>query len=528
MSMGLDRRSLLRGVAGAAALSLLPRSSSAANESQNREDRATSPNILWVMADQFRKQAVGFMGQDSVHTPNLDRLAGQGAIFTNAISDVPVCTPNRACQFSGQNSIRTGVLCNDTSLLPQFRTLGDRAKAAGYKTAYFGKWHLGYRREPGASLGYVPPDLRHGFDTWYATQEISPFLQPHFIGDAKQPTAKPGWAPDMLTDVACDYLSKHDRSKPFCMVVSFGPPHNMSGPGLDERFSPRAYPAYKFWKEYGGERPPISMGYKAPAQDEQYYLQGGDCYRRPIRANAADDVIIEQSKCIQGYFGSVTAIDRVVGRLLQQLEASQLTENTIVIFTSDHGEMLASHGLFAKDEFYQESVGIPLIIRWPGKVRAARYDNVVSSIDFLPTLADLAGLDTVGFDGQSCGQLLRGAQQSVRQYAYGSYFQGSPTEGPRHFRSVYTKDLTYAMCDGTYCYRFSPEVMFDRSSDPYELKPIHRGMGRDNDMNSLQELLRAELDKLGDPFFSHIWEPQMRGRPANYGFYDAMISKVLS
>jgi arylsulfatase A-like enzyme len=513
----------MQGAAGVAAMSLLERAGVAAGQ-------AARPNIVWVMADQFRKQALGFMKQDSVWTPNLDRMASEGAAFTNAISAVPICTPNRCVEFSGRYSVHTNVLANGCSLMPEYKTLGDYAKAAGYQTGYIGKWHLGDRQVPGSDSGYVPPELRHGFETFYVTQGITPFAQTYFDGDAKTRTAPAeGWAPDNEAKRAAAFVAGRDKAKPFCLVVSFGPPHNGNGPGYDDRFMPREYAEYEAWVKGGkkGKRPPATLGYASKPEDEALYVQGGKFYRRPIRANAEDSALIEESKCIQGYFGAVTGIDRAVGTILKVLDDEGVADNTIVLFTADHGEMMCSHGDFAKDKPFQESIGIPLIVRWPGRVKAGSYAMPVNSVDLLPTLLGLAAVQGGETDGQDLSPLLRGRKQATRELAYGAFYYGAPTEEPRHFRAVYAKDVTYVVGSNSIVSEIGREVMWDRTTDPYEMKPVHRGMGRDKELDAWQAKLRAELQRVGDPYFADVWDRLATGQDADYNFYTKMMDQAM-
>ena len=520
MNSLLNRRDVLRGGAALTALSFFERTPLAATP-------AVRPNIVWIMADQLRKQALGYLNADDVSTPNLDKLAAESASFTNAISTVPICTPNRCVQFTGKYSMRTNVIANGTSLMPEHKTLGDYTSAAGYETMYIGKWHLGDHKLPDTDPGYVPPELRHGFQHFHATQGIQPFNQNYFIDDARRSVFEDGWAPDNEARHLTEFLDKRDKSKPFCAVVSFGPPHNSGGKGYEDRFMPRQAEAFFAWKRHPtGKRPPATGGYAAKPEDEALYIKGGKNYRRPLRANSVEDQYTEESKCIQGYYGAVTGIDHAVGTILASLEAQGLAKNTIVLFTADHGEMMTSHGMYAKDQPYQESIGIPLIVRYPGKIAAQSHDAPIGSVDFLPTLMGLANIPTHDIDGQNLAPLLIGHKQELHKYAFGGFYQGSPTEDPRHFRAVYTKDQTYVVCSDTYVPVYGAEVFFDRTTDPFEMKPIHRGDGHDKKLDEMQAILRAELDRIGDPYFADVWDRNQKGQKPDYSFYDRMMAKA--
>ena len=484
--------------------------------------RQTSPpNILFLMADQWRRQALGFMKQDLVETPNLDKFASQSTACMNALSTVPVCSPNRSCLFSGKYSLNNHVLCNETTLMPDKLTLGEFTKAAGYQTAYLGKWHMGFRKVKGSDISYIPPEIRHGFDHWFVEQTHEPFKQPYYVGDAmaRAPITGESWEPDTLAKHAVEYLESRDKAKPFCLVVSFGPPHTGGGPGFEGRFIPG-----KEFKETGR---PTNYGYSAPSEYESLYTPGGKCYNRPLRGNVPEIDDFERSKAIQGYFGALTSIDKAIGRILDTVDSDGLTKNTIVVFLADHGDMMGSHGRFGKDQYYQESSGIPMIYRYPGHIPAgAHYEGVVGSIDVLPTLLGLAGVTSKGLDGTDLSANMRGVKTKQPEFAYGSFFKGGFPEKSRMFRSIASVRYTYALNHGPYLKQFGPEVLFDRSHDPLELNPIKRGMGQDALMDDFKKKLAAHLSDLHDPFIETMWAGGPSGNNPDDSYYANIIASA--
>jgi len=474
------------------------------------------PNILFIMADQWRRQALGFMKQDIVSTPNLDKFATQGTVCMNALSTVPVCSPNRSCLFSGKYSLNNGVLCNETTLMARNQTLGEFCKAAGYQTAYMGKWHMGFRAEPGSDNSYIPPEIRHGFDDWFAEMTHEPFAQPFYINDAKKRVAQEGWEPDILANHAIGYLGRRDKTKPFCMVVSFGPPHTGGGPGFEGRFIPG--------KETKPNGNPSNYGYSAPAEYEALYEMGGKCYNRPIRGNVPEIEGFERSKAIQGYFGALTSIDTAIGRVLAEVDKQDLTKDTIVVFLADHGDMMGSHGRFGKDQYYQESSGIPMIFRYPGHIPVTKYDGVVGSIDVTPTLMGVAGVPAHGTDGNDLSAVLTGKSSRQPEFAYGSFFKGGFPENSRMFRSITTNRYTYALNHGPYDQQFGPEVMFDFQKDPLEMNPIKRGHGQDALMDEFKKRLTVHLNDLHDPFIQKMWSGGPNGSNPDDSYYTAIIN----
>jgi arylsulfatase A-like enzyme len=492
--------------------------------------KGARPNLLFIMADQWRKQAIGCMKQDKVSTPNLDKLAAQSAVFTNAYATVPVCSPNRACLLTGKYSLNNGLLCNETWLLPQHQTFGEVCKANGYQTAYLGKWHVGQteKNSPEVDKGYVPPEYRHGFDHWYKEEGHKPFDQPTFIGDALKSVKKSGWEADNLEQAAQDFLTGWDKTKPFSMVVSFGPPHTGGGTGFEDRFMPnyqKFTPGEESTKDW---TPKFGYGYSAPAEAEKIYEAGGECYQRPVRANVLPLDGYEKSKCVQGYYGAISSIDAAIGRLLARLESEGLAENTVVVFTADHGDMMGSHAKMAKDLWFQESAGVPLMMRWPGKIPVKTYANVTGTIDLMPTVLGLLGLAIPGeVDGSDYSALMRGGAMQMPEVVYSSYFQGSQGEGPRHFRSAQSERYTYVLTHGTYAaFVGAPEVLYDRESDPYEMKPIFRGQGRDTEMDKFKGMLTEHLRLLKDPFLEMVWAGGPNAAKPDNSFYDGLIDKA--
>ncbi len=522
----MKRRTFLKQSSGAAAgLSLMPRSFGAGPQT-------STPNIVFIMCDQWRKQAAGFMGADRVLTPHLDELAALSAVFTNAISTVPVCGPNRACLLSGKYSMHTGVLGNNCRLLPEHQTIGELSKSRGYQTAYIGKWHMGMNQQAvgGFALGYVAPEYRHGFDFWYTSEDHQPFHQPWFVGDDVAPTYPGGdWEPDHLEEVASGFVTKRDKSRPFSMVLSFAPPHTGGGPDFKDRFNPGKITATKTAEQLKG------YGYAAPEKYEKLYEIEGSCYSRPVRANVEPIPDFEESKCVQGYFGAITAIDDAMGRFFQTLEKEGVLENTLIVITSDHGEMMGSHGKMTKGIWYQEAIGIPMIIHYPAAVKPATYRCVFNSIDALPTILGLAGLPSPGnLDGTDFSPLLRGEPQKTPEYAFGAYFRGladgyETDAGWNQFRVVYTERYTYLLARTTYTSRVlkANELLFDRQVDPYEMKPIRRGDGQDETMDHFKVVLTAHLAGLNDPFITDVWPTSPSAEKADWSAYRKWFDKTL-
>ena len=329
------------------------------------------PNIILILTDQWRGQAIGAMNEDIVLTPRLDELASSGILFRNAYTTRAICGPSRACILSGQYPITTGVYGNSVRMSASSETLGTVAKANGYKTAYIGKWHL-----DGPDEGYVPPERRSGFDFWIMSNHHQPFNQPYYIQNSRNSVRKPDtWEPDWITDRAIEYIND-SQDNPFAIVLSYGPPHTGGGSGFEDRWQPGK-------RDKNGEID-YGYGYAAPDEYEQMYPDPENYPRRP-NVEAVGYYNDPSWPTLPGYFGAITSIDYNIGRLVDSLKKYNQFENTIIFFTSDHGEMLGSQGRMTKGIWYEESVKIPAIVSYPAKIAPLDIKNMFSTIDIFPT-----------------------------------------------------------------------------------------------------------------------------------------------
>ncbi|SED06354.1 Por secretion system C-terminal sorting domain-containing protein [Tenacibaculum sp. MAR_2009_124] len=480
-------------------------------EKKSAQER--KPNIILVMTDQWRRQALGFIRDgDPVRTPRLNRYKREDAVFfKNGIVNRPICGPNRANILTGQYNITNGVYGNKVRLSTKSNTLGDIAKANGYRTAFIGKWHLD---EAGAPSGYVPPSRRHGFDKWIATVGHSPFSQKVYIDDSREPTRATEWEPTWLTKKLITFIKDKENNngdKPFCAVLSLGPPHTGGGPGFEDRFQPG-----KRNKEgdikYG-------YGYAAPKKWEDLYPKPEQLPRRVNATKVRVRKTGEQDDVwptFPGYYGAVSSIDREFARLTKYLKDSNLFNNTIIVFTADHGELLGSHGRMTKGTWYEESVGVPMLISYPKKVDSKTEESPMSSIDIVPTILGLADINVPRYmDGFDYSKSLKGEQDILPEYAFCSMDQGEVAGTDRSWRSIYSDKYTYALANSSWrnfreldhIREEDKMVLYDKVKDPYEMSPIYRGMGYDEVIDDLHQKLVDHLDRMNDPFIELQWIP---------------------
>jgi arylsulfatase A-like enzyme len=448
-------------------------------------------NLVYIFADQWRKMAVGIEGQDKVITPNMDKFATESKIFDNAISTYPLCSPHRAALMTGKYPYSCGMWTNckigldETVMLkPQEETIGKTLKRNGYETAYIGKWHLdaselNFNKKPESGAinwdAYTPEgERRQGFDYWFSYGAMDKHLNPHYWKDTPAKIEPGKWSPEVETDVALDYLDNRDKSKPFCMFVSWNPPH-----------------------------PPYD---KVP---KKYVDMYDDI---PLRVNVPEEMRQDKKylRTIKEYFAAVTGLDENFKRILDYLKNNNLEEDTIVVLSADHGDMMGSQGLYGKNIWYEESINIPFMIRGKG-IKPGRTDCLFSSIDHMPTLLDLLEVDIPdSVQGQSFRALIEDKKMDEPETVFLSMIPGMPelVEPYRErglnnkafgWRGIRTKKHTYVIDNGTHPDENQKRYLYDNEKDPYQLNPITLSSDDERCMK-YDECLKGYFSKIKDPF----------------------------
>jgi len=476
MSGQFTRREFLKGSLAAAvaagAMSALPSSGAEGGELETRK-----PNVVFVFADQLRSQALGCYGDKQARTPNIDRLAAEGARFTNAISTWPVCSPYRAMLLTGRYPMSNGVVANDYCLWDNQDTIATALKARGYDTGYIGKWHL----DGGGDR--VPEDRRQGFDYWVPPNEV-----PMLSGSDPQV-----WRPEKQTDKAVSYIKEH-KGKPFCLFVSWNPPH-------DPYIAPDRFMSM-FPPDKMKLRPNVSESRLVSEQLEKHPIPAdttAGMSRAKWRKRLDSDDGVRQ--ILSGYYAATSGLDVCVGRIMDALTEAGVADDTILVFSSDHGDMLGSHRMCLKQEPFEESISIPFIVRYPRGVRKGTVtDGIISPVDVMPTLLALAGVESPnGVQGISLADAAKGKRSDqqdavliMKMLPGGNPWQiNAATE----WRGVRTKTHTYArLADG------GPWVLFDNKRDPYQLnnlvgEPAHKKL-----QEAMEARMQALLKKADDPF----------------------------
>lgn len=429
---------------------------------------AQRPNVLFVFADQLRASATGYGGDPNVSTPNLDRLAAQSLNFRNAVSVAPVCTPYRAALLTGRFPTSTGMFLNDAHLPSAEVTIAEVLKAAGYATGYIGKWHLdGHGRS-----AYIPPERRQGFDYWKAAECDHNYNRSHYYtGNSPEKLFWDGYDAFAQTKDVQQYLRGRAQrpGEPFCLFVSYGTPHFPHGTA----------PA-----EFKAKYPPEMIRFLPNVPPEQ----------------RNDKVRVEA----QGYYAHTEALDHCIGELVRTLDETGLRENTVFVFTSDHGEMMGSHGVrpYTKQVPYADSAHVPFLLRFPS-AHGATGRVVVTPLttpDIMPTLLRLARVTAPpSCEGRDLSALVTGAARELSEHdaLYMGVAPFASREDNTPYRAIRTSRYTYVRRPA------GPWMLFDDQADPHQLdnlvgQPAHAALVREMDQR-LSAALRAARDDFQSP-----------------------------
>lgn len=444
------------------------------------------PNIIYIFADQMRKHVLGCYGNETVPTPNFDAMAKSGVSFDNALSTWPVCSPYRAMLLTGMHSMRNGTVLNDTGMRDDLPTIAKVCKAQGYATGYIGKWHLEWNRNP-----FVPKDRRQGFDYWAVNNCTHRYMDNFYCTDTPENIQFKGYDAVVQTGLAVNYI-KQNRDNPFCLFMSWGPPHNPYNTA-PEKYKQRI-PLDKIdLRENVSERAVVDHLIERDKPSERLKKQ-----RKGSRAVLEDDERLKQQN-IQGYYAHTAALDDCIGTIRDALRKSGLSENTILVFSSDHGDMLGSHRMALKQMPFEESINVPFIVEYPRSVpKGKRTDALLTPIDVMPTLLSLAGLKCPELDGKDMSDAAKGGASDQRDAAL--LMKLLPGGGPylinaiTPWRGVRTKRYTYANL-----FEHGPWLLYDNQKDPYQLNNLINKPELAQLQVKLEKRMRELMKDAGDP-----------------------------
>jgi arylsulfatase A-like enzyme len=459
---------------------------------------ADRPNLLFVMGDQLRTMSCGYAGdryggtyagEPAPYTPNIDELAGESTDFRNAVSGYPVCAPHRASLMTGKYPSSTGMVINELRAMPDPDAIAHVLEAHGYRTGFIGKWHL-YGKHHGDRQQFVPPGpYRLGFDDYWAAFNFNHrYYKGSYYRDKFEKIEIEGFQPNTLTDLGIDFMRRaDDDDQPFALFLLLGPPHDPftweNTPATFEHlFKGKKFPDPPNFETEGAH-----AQYWAPGRDHEWWMENWYPKRFTYRA---------------AYAALTSALDWQIGRLTNALEDHGLADDTIMALNSDHGEMFGSQGRIAKKIFYEEAARVPMLMRWPGQIEEQITDTPFDVVDIAPTLLGLMDLPVpASMEGRDLSHVALGESGGPTREA-------TLMQGMGHTYKWHNGDEWRAARDERYTYARhldGPEFLFDNVNDPYQQNNLIRDADHRGARRRLKDYMRAEMEKLNDPFKPTTW-----------------------
>ena len=426
--------------------------------------RRAQPNLLFIFSDEHRACSLSGEPYCDVQTTHLRRLAQEGTLFGKCISNYPVCSPYRAMLLSGRWPFQTGVVDNALGLRDEEFSLGQAFRCAGYHTGYIGKWHLS--RGDHEAGEFVPKGpARQGFEDWQVwSRTRHHFDAVTFDPDTGQKIRREGYSCTLMTDAAVSFIGAN-ADQPWLLVVSWGPPH-----------------------------PPFES---APPETMRLY----DPESLQLRPNVPAELASDLKRRLRGYYAHISALDSELGRMLDKLDETGQATNTVVVYTSDHGTMMGSHGYDGKRLPFDESCRVPFLLRYPGVVPTNRTTDVLlGAIDLFPSLCGLASVPVPQHcEGMDLSEAMRGNAMRAPESAFLMHIQRTKAGGESGkqaplFRGVRTDRFTYAIADtGRWC-------LYDNREDPYQMRNLVDEPAHARTAAALEELVIDWLRRAQDRF----------------------------
>lgn len=425
------------------------------------------PNVVFILADQWRAQDLGYAGNSQVITPHIDQLAAESVNLTNAVSTTPVCAPMRASLLTGQYPLTHGLFYNDKPLMTDAPTFAELYRAAGYQTGYIGKWHINGGPDDMPMMEVrdrpIPQDRRRGFNFWRVYECTHDYNSSVYFDEQNQRHQWDGYDAFAQTDTAITFIQQQ-QDQPYVLMLAWGPPH-----------APYQTAPEKYRKMY-----------------EDVDIQ--------LRPNVPDSLAQKVKEEIRGYYAHMTALDDAIAKLQAAIREAGQEENTIFVFTSDHGDMLHSQGVIKKQKPWDESIRVPFLIKYPaGLGREGREIAApMGTPDILPTLLELSGLPVPAtVEGKGYAAVLKGEAVGdttalimcpvpFHQWKYSS--GGREFRGLRSIRYTYARDLN------------GPWLLYDNREDPYQQRNLCNLPEYAAIQARLDEVLTAKLAATNDAF----------------------------
>lgn len=453
------------------------------------EDPVSKPNLVFILADQWRAQDLGYTGNSQVITPNIDRLAAESVNMVTAVSTTPVCAPMRASLLTGQHVLTHGLFYNDKPLMTEVQTLAEVYQSHGYETGYIGKWHINggpehlsmreVRDQP------VPKERRRGFEYWRVYECTHNYNESSYFDEENRRHQWEGYDAFAQTDAAIDFINEK-KDRPFVLFLSWGPPH-----------APYQTAPEKYRKMY-----------------ENVEIE--------LRANVPDSLADKAKEAIRGYYAHMTALDDAMEKLQNTLKETGQEENTIFVFTSDHGDMLHSQGMVKKQKPWDESIRVPFLIKYPDRLgkKGREIRTPIGTPDIMPTLLSLSNLPipatvegtdfTKVLEEETMGDTTTLIMCPVPFHQWNFLHGGREFRGLRSIRYTYARDLN------------GPWLLYDNLNDPFQMENLVDLPEFAIIQNQLDQMLDQKLAKINDGFlpaesymsqWNYQWDRQDSVRP---------------
>ena len=487
---------------------------------------STRPNILFIMSDDHAYQAISAYSDKLIETPNIDRLADEGMIFTNACVTNSICAPSRAVLFTGKHSHLNGKIDNRFPFDTTQVTFPQILQKEGYQTALFGKLHFGNNPK--------------GFDQFKILPGQGTYYNPDFITKNEGRIRIEGYTTDLITDMTLEWLEKErEADKPFMLMYLHKAPHrewlpaerhykefinrtfeepetlfdDYEGRGSaakeaemnllthmnwagDSKIYPEVMDELGIsetarWDKGAFER---EVGRQTPEQRaawDKVYGPMNEEFKKNYKNMSQEDLMKwRYQRYMQDYLGCIAAVDEGVGKVLEYLDNSGLSQNTIVVYTSDQGFYLGEHGWFDKRFIYDESFKTPLLVRWPGVISpGTKNTQMVQNLDFAQTLLDVAGVEPpADMQGESLIPLFKGKTEGFRDAVYYHYYEYPAVHMVKRHYGIVTEEYKLAH----FYYDVDEWELYDRKKDKLELKNVYNDPAYADIVIELKEKL-AEL-----------------------------------
>lgn len=441
---------------------------------QQAERTAQRPNVLIILTDQQTNDALSWSGNPNLRTPAMDRIARRGVYFTESYCTSPVCGPSRSSIITGRMPHETGVVWNTNRLSQKHPTIGQIFLKAGYNTAWAGKWHLpeSYPQQKGV-------DSLYGF-------KVLPFQ-----------SLDKSWALGVHTDgpiaeAAVNFIKDYNDPDPFLLAVQLHNPHDIC-------HVPRRPDDYAKASAIKDPLPELPPNFNPAMKEPEFYETKREMDHYGDELLRTKDYTPDDWRAyLYHYYRFAETVDAEIAKILKVLDDKGLTDNTIIVFTSDHGDGIAAHRWAAKLNFYEEVASVPLIISWPGHMPEGRTERsqLVSGMDITPTLCDYAGIsDAPGFTGKSLRPVLENPDSVFRDHLV-VQLADDLLDSTRQGRMIRDKRFKYAVFNQGK----DPEQLFDLWNDPGETQNLAYAANYQSLKSSLKENLKAWLRNTDDDY----------------------------